>query len=276
MAEAEMAIQKIAVSFKKKEIGNTFTHLQTKGAYTLTEHFQQKNISVPEGIWIMRQTWNDVLFAHWPVDVSILRALVPSVLELDTYNGQAWISMLPFMLTNLRARYLPAIPGARAFPELNLRTYVTYKGKPGIYFFSLDADHRLAVLGARTFFHLPYFYADMKAEKNGDTIDYVSKRKDDKEAAFHAAYRPISAPFTAEKDSLDYWLTERYRLYTTNQSKLYYEDIHHHPWLLQNAEAEISVNTVTDAHGITLPESDPLLHYAKKQDVLFWPLRKRS
>lgn len=117
MAEAEMAIQKIAVSFKKKEIGNTFTHLQTKGAYTLTEHFQQKNISVPEGIWIMRQTWNDVLFAHWPVDVSILRALVPSVLELDTYNGQAWISMLPFMLTNLRARYLPAIPGARAFPE---------------------------------------------------------------------------------------------------------------------------------------------------------------
>lgn len=113
----------------------------------------------------MRQTWNDVLFAHWPVDVSILRALVPSVLELDTYNGQAWISMLPFMLTNLRARYLPAIPGARAFPELNLRTYVTYKGKPGIYFFSLDADHRLAVLGARTFFHLPYFYADMKAKK---------------------------------------------------------------------------------------------------------------
>ncbi|CAI6285703.1 hypothetical protein NRS6120_13330 [Bacillus subtilis] len=83
-----------------------------------------------------------------------------------------------------------------------------------IYFFSLDADHRLAALGARTFFHLPYFYADMKAEKNGDGIDYVSKRKDDKEAAFHAAYRPISAPFTAEKDSLDYWLTERYRLYT--------------------------------------------------------------
>ncbi len=240
----------------------------------MTERFQQKNISVPEGIWIMRQTWNDVLFAHWPVDVSTLRALVPPVLELDTYNGQAWISMLPFMLTNLRARFLPAIPGARAFPELNLRTYVTYKGKPGIYFFSLDADHQLTVLGARTFFHLPYFYANMKADKNGDGIDYVSKRRDDREAAFRAAYRPISAPFTAEEDSLDYWLTERYRLYTVYRNKLYYEDIHHHPWLLQNAEATFSVNTVAEAHDIPLPESDPLLHYAKKQDVLFWPLRQ--
>lgn len=142
----------------------------------MTERFQQKNMSVPVGMWIMRQTWNDVLFAHWPVDVSILRAMVPPVLELDTYNGQAWVSLLPFMLTNLRARFLPALPGARAFPELNFRTYVTYKGKPGIYFFSLDADHRLAVLGARTFFHLPYFYADMKAEKSGDGIDYVCRR----------------------------------------------------------------------------------------------------
>lgn len=251
-----------------------YSHPTERRIY-VTERFQQKNISVPEGIWIMRQTWNDVLFAHWPVDVSILRDLVPPVLELDTYNGQSWISMLPFMLTNLRARFLPAIPGARAFPEFNLRTYVTYKGKPGIYFFSLDADHRLAVLGARTFFHLPYFYADMKAEKNSDGIvDYVSKRRDDGEAAFRAAYRPISAPFTAEQDSLDYWLTERYRLYTTYHNKLFYEDIHHHPWLLQHAEAEFSVNTVADAHDISLPDSDPLLHYAKKQDVLFWPLRQ--
>lgn len=163
----------------------------------------------------MRQTWIEVLFAHWPVDVSILRPMVPPILELDTYIGQAWISMLPFMLTNVRGRFLPSIPGARAFPELNLRTYVTYKGKPGIYFFSLDADHRLTVLGARMFFHLSYFYADMKDEKNGDGIDYVSKRRDYGKATFRAAYRPNSAPFTAEEGSLDYWLTERYRLYTT-------------------------------------------------------------
>ncbi|MFT4400185.1 YqjF family protein [Bacillus sp. SW14] len=235
----------------------------------MTERFQQKNMSVPEGMWIMRQAWNDVLFAHWPVDVSILRPLVPPVLELDTYNGQAWISILPFMLTNLRARFLPALPSARAFPELNLRTYVTYKGKPGIYFFSLDADHRLTVLGARTFFHLPYFHADMKTVKKRDNIDYVSKRKDDGKDEFRAAYRPISAPFAAEEDSLDYWLTGRYRLYTTYCNKLYYEDIHHHPWLLQNAEAKFSVNTIAEAHDISLPESDPLLHFAKKQDVLF-------
>lgn len=133
----------------------------------MTEQSQQKNIAVPEGIWIMKQTWNDVLFSHWPVDDSTLRAKIPSILDIDTYHGQAWVSMLPFMVTNLRARFLPPIPGAQSFPELNLRTYVTYKGKPGIYFFSLDADHRLAVQGARTFFHLPYFYADMKAEKNG-------------------------------------------------------------------------------------------------------------
>ncbi|MBJ7571098.1 DUF2071 domain-containing protein [Bacillus halotolerans] len=240
----------------------------------MTERSQQKNISVPEGIWIMKQTWNDVLFAHWPVNYSTLRAKIPPILDIDTYNGQAWVSVLPFMLTNLRGRFLPPIPGAQSFPELNLRTYVTYKGKPGIYFFSLDADHRLAVQGARTFFHLPYFYADMKAEKNGDNMEYRSKRRDAGKAEFGATYRPLSAPFTAQEDSFDYWLTERYRLYTAHRDKLYYEDIHHHPWLLQRAEAQFSINTVADAHEITLPDSEPLLHYAKKQDVLFWPLRQ--
>lgn len=153
------------IMFYLDKIGNTLTHIQLKGGYTLRNAFSKKIFSVPEGIWIMRQTWIEVLFAHWPVDVSILRPMVPPILELDTYIGQAWISMLPFMLTNVRGRFLPSIPGARAFPELNLRTYVTYKGKPGIYFFSLDADHRLTVLGARMFFHLSYFYADMKDEK---------------------------------------------------------------------------------------------------------------
>ncbi|WP_406590203.1 YqjF family protein [Bacillus atrophaeus] len=242
----------------------------------MTDRFNQKNISVPKGVWIMRQTWNDVLFAHWPVDPSIIRDKVPSVLELGTYNGMAWISVLPFMLTDLRARFLPPIPGAHSFPELNFRTYVTYKGKPGIYFFSLDADHRLAVQGARTFFHLPYFYADMNAEKSGDIIQYASKRKDARsaKAEFSASYRPISAPFTAEKKSLDYWLTERYRLYTSHNNKLYFEDIHHHPWMLKRAEAHFTINTTAEAHGIQLPHSEPLLHYAEKQDVLFWPLRR--
>lgn len=175
MAKAKVATLKQPYRLKSKKSGIPL--LTSKWKEDIRDGtLSAKNISVPEGMWIMRQTWNDVLFAHWPVDVSILRAMVPPVLELDTYNGQAWISMLPFMLTNLRARFLPAIPGARAFPELNLRTYVTYKGKPGIYFFSLDADHRLAVPALASFFHLPYFTRIWKP-KNGDRIDYVSKRK---------------------------------------------------------------------------------------------------
>jgi len=114
----------------------------------------------------MAQTWNDLLFAHWPVAPNVLRALVPPELPLDTYDGTAWLAVTPFHMTGIRARGLPPIPGLSRFPELNVRTYVILDGKPGVYFFSLDVTSRMAVWGARTFYRLPYFHAHMRGRLN--------------------------------------------------------------------------------------------------------------
>ncbi|MEC1259317.1 DUF2071 domain-containing protein [Bacillus swezeyi] len=228
---------------------------------------------LPKGLWLMAQTWNDVLFAHWPVEPETIQEKIPAALELETFNGKAWIGILPFLLTDLRARFLPPLPCISRFPELNVRTYVTYKGVPGVYFFSLDAASRLAVLSARRFFHLPYFRADIAFEKEESRVQFSSRRADSK-AVFHARYGPLSDPFTAQKGTIEYWLTERYRLYTTHNSRVYYEDIHHSQWALQQAETEFQQNTAAAANGLILPDTAPLLHYAKRQHVLFWPLRR--
>ncbi|MFN2744557.1 YqjF family protein [Bacillus sp. z60-18] len=236
---------------------------------TTTSH---RPFPLPKGPWIMAQTWNDVLFAHWPVEPAAIRGKIPADLELETLNGKAWIGILPFLLTDLRARFLPPIPVISRFPEVNIRTYVTYQGVPGVYFFSLDAGSRLAALSARHYFHLPYFHADISFNKEDSRIRFFSRRSDSK-AVFHTSYGPLSDPFSAQKGTLEYWLTERYRLYTAHNRRIYYEDIHHSQWTLQEAEAEFHQNTAAAASDLVLPHTAPLLHYAKKQHVLFWALQ---
>ncbi|SDI49340.1 YqjF family protein [Natribacillus halophilus] len=226
---------------------------------------------LPDEPWLMTQTWKEVLFAHWPVSPEYLQTKIPDPLEIDTFDRQAWIGIIPFDLVQLRAHFLPPVPFAHSFPEINVRTYVTFNGQPGVYFFSLSAAHRPAVFAARTFFHLPYDYADIKVKKNKETTDYRSVREDN---GFEATYQPASPIYTAGKQTLDHWLTERYRLYTTHKNKLYALDIHHVPWPLQQAEANIHVNTIAAGQGLSLPDTKPLLHYARKQKVFFWPLHR--
>jgi uncharacterized protein len=155
---------------------------------------------LPKRPWIMVQVWRDLLFAHWNLPAAAIRGLVPQQLELDTFDGWAWVSITPFHMS-VRLRGLPPFPGMLDFPELNCRTYVTAQGKPGIYFFSLDTANRAAVWGARTFYHLPYFHARMQIEKENDSISYSSKRGD---ALWRGTYTPTSAPRRAEPGSLDY------------------------------------------------------------------------
>src|SRR5947209_7678700 len=126
----------------------------------------------------MKQTWHDLLFAHWSLPPEQIRPAVPAQLALDTFDGKAWVGVIPFWMSAVRARFLPPLPGVSRFPELNARTYVTYNGKPGVYFFSLDAARRAAVWGARSFYHLPYFYAAMKAARHGGRIHYSSVRQE--------------------------------------------------------------------------------------------------
>ncbi|WP_271755134.1 YqjF family protein [Cohnella sp. JJ-181] len=225
----------------------------------------------------MKQVWNHLLFAHWPVSSSEIAPLIPKGLALDLREGTPWLTISPFRVNGQRIRGLPPIPFASRFPELNVRTYVVCGGRPGIYFFSLDASSRLSVEAARRL-RLPYMNAGMDVAEQGGTIRYRSKREDRRggPAAFHAAYRAESNRLLhAAPGSLLHWLTERYCLYTTGKSgELLTVDIHHRPWPLREASLSVAVNTMTDPLGIRLPGDAQLLTYTDRLDVLFWPLRK--
>jgi uncharacterized protein YqjF (DUF2071 family) len=221
----------------------------------------------------MKQVWHDLLFAHWPVSRDALRPIVPAQLDLDQFNGQCWVGVVPFRMSGIRGRGLPPPPGLSRFPELNVRTYVIHRGKAGVYFFSLDAANLPAVWAARKFFHLPYFHAAMSCQDRGDTIVYASRRIESP-AELRGTYRPISSVKLRENGSLEHWLTERYCLYTTHKGEVYRGEIHHQRWPLQDAEAELEINTVGAAAGITLPGSAPSLLFARKLEVLIWPLQR--
>jgi len=228
---------------------------------------------LPAEPWVMEQTWHDLLFAHWPLSPETLRPLVPAQLPLDTYDGQCWVGVVPFWMSGVRPRGIPPIPGLSRFPELNVRTYVTLAGKPGVYFFSLDAGSRVAVKAARFLYHLPYLYAEIKADVVSDEVIYRSARRGTR-AEFRARYGPVSEVRLGEPATLAHWLTERYCLYTLHNESVYRCDIHHAPWPLQNGSAQITLNTMTTAAGITLPDAPPRLHFSKQQNVLVWPLRR--
>jgi uncharacterized protein YqjF (DUF2071 family) len=227
---------------------------------------------LPNGPWAWTQSWHDLLFAHWPIPTSVLRPHIPADLEIDEYEGQAWIGLVPFWM-EIRHRWLPAIPGAFRFAELNVRTYVQQAGKGGVWFFSLDAANTPAVKAARRFFHLPYFRADIAMEQRDGWFHFHSQRRGGA-AEFAGCYRPSSDVQLSEPGSLAHWLTERYCLYTVTPSgKVLRGDIHHDVWPLQEAECQITSSTMLASQGIELPAQAPLLHFAQRIDTILWPLR---
>ncbi len=221
--------------------------------------------------------WVDLLFAHWPVDASGLAGLLPPDLELDTYDDQAWLGIVPFRMEDVAPRGLPAPPLCGAFPEVNLRTYVRHRGRGGVWFLSLDGASRVTVEGARTFFHLPYYRAEMTAESDGDTIDYRSRRTDRRGAPAELAlrYRPTGPVEPAVAGSLEAWLTDRMRVFAVGlDGRLWRTEVRHAPWPLQPAEADIRVQSLVAAQGLTLPAISPHLRYSRRLDVRgWWPRR---
>jgi uncharacterized protein YqjF (DUF2071 family) len=220
----------------------------------------------------MRMSWLDLLFMHWPVDVALLRPHVPARLSIDVFGGSAWIGVVPFRMHATRARFLPAVPFLSSFPELNVRTYVTIDGKPGVWFFSLDACNRVAVEVARRTFHLNYCHAKMSSERTADEIRYASRRthKGMPAATFDGRYRATDASAHSTPDSLEHFLTERYCLYADRKGTLLRGEIAHEPWPLCPAEAEVRLNTMTEQLGFPLPDTKPLLHFADRLDVIAW------
>ena len=230
---------------------------------------------LPAGPWVMAQTWHDLLFAHWPVEAAPLRPLLPAPLQIDTFEARAWLAVVPFRMTGVRLRGTPSLPWLSAFPELNVRTYVTSGGKPGVWFFSLDAANPLAVAIARGWFHLPYFRARMSGTEHEGWIHYASERthRQTPAASLECRYRPVGDVFSPRPGTLEHFLTERYCLYTTDaRGQFIRGEIHHPPWPLQPAEAEFARNSMTQLLGIELT-THPLLHFSRRQDVLVWPPR---
>lgn len=247
---------------------------------------EHRPYSLPAGPWRLRQRWNDLLFAHWPIPAAEMAALLPAGLEVDTFEGYAWAGVVPFWMDDVHSRIVGdlavSVPTTRAFPELNLRTYVRSPrtGLRGVYFFSLDCASPLAVMGARVLFHLPYYFASMRRENTSEGIAYRSRRQlVSHSARFDATYRPLSGAPTASPSkpgSLEHFLTERYCLFTPFAGRMLVGDIHHMPWTLQPAEAEIRVNELPFAHGITTPNRPPVLHFSRELYVSIWPLRPDS
>jgi len=221
---------------------------------------------------MLRQEWHDLLFAHWQVPVDLLRQRVPAQLELDLWQGEAYVGVVPFLLRNMRPRGMPAIPVLSHFAEINIRTYVIFKGVPGVYFFSLDAANLSAVLGARFTYALPYFHSSFVVRKTESCVVYASRRlQKPSPADFRGTYRPVSEvhPFEPQH-SLERFLAERYCLYAVTKRHVYRTVVHHLPWPLQSAEAQIEKNTMTDSVGIPLIGHPRLLHFSKFMDVLTW------
>jgi uncharacterized protein len=228
---------------------------------------------LPSGPWIMAQVWHELLFAHWPIDAAALRSHLPAKLQIDTFDGKAWVGIIPFRMSGVRPRGLPPLPWLSAFPELNVRTYVIAEGKPGVWFFSLDAANPIAVTAARLSFHLPYFNARMVCRRHDDTwIHYQSERthRHAPAAILQARYAPVGSVFHPQPGSLEHFLSERYCLYSTKGVTLFRGEIHHPPWSLQSAEAHFDRNTMAEASGLSLPNASPLLHFARRQDMLAW------
>lgn len=232
----------------------------------------------PAGPWVMVQRWHHLLFAHWRCPLADLRPLIPAPLEIETFDGSAWVGVIPFYMSGVRMRLTPPVPTANAFEELNVRTYVTLDGRPGIWFFSLDCASSLAVLGARVGIYLPYYRASMSLTADNGRIDYRSKRWRwiGSPAAFAASYQRLGKAFNPAPATIEHFLTERYCLYSSAGKRIWRGDIVHPRWNLQTAGARIERNSMIAAAGIRQLGHEPLLHYAAFQDVRFWwPVRVR-
>jgi uncharacterized protein YqjF (DUF2071 family) len=212
---------------------------------------------------------------HWRIEVEQLRPLIPSSLTIDTYDGSAWIAVAPFTMWDVRLSFTPPLPWLSDFHELNVRTYVHHIGVPGVWFFSLDTNSLPAVLGARAFYHLPYFHAQIELAQEAATIDYKLRRHAPNRSAEFQATWTIGADLSeAQPGSLEFFLTKRYCLYAASGARIYRSRIHHRPWPLQQATLGSFRSTMIESHGLPTPTGAPLLHYAEALAVDIWPLER--
>ena len=253
---------------------------EIKGINAVSDSYTNKldRLSIrsrPANSPLMKHNWGKLLFMHWPISSELLRPLIPKELTIDNFGGSAWIGITPFTLWGVRLSFAPLIHWLSAFHELNVRTYVHRDGVPGVWFLSLDANSIINVFGARTFFHLPYVVARIELEQKEKTITYDLRRRDKVSPAdFIARWIIGDALPESMPDSLEFFLTERYCLYSFDGEHLYRGRIHHKPWPLRQAELLYYRSTMIESHGLPKPQGKPLIHYAEALEVDVWPLEK--
>ncbi len=227
---------------------------------------------MPAGLWIMTQTWHNLLFLHAPVEPESLRPFLPPAVELDTFEGQAWLGVVAFRLSEIRLRGFPEVGLVSHFNEINLRTYVTHRGISGVLFLSMDADNLLAIALARPLFRLPYTPANITFDRTSGGISFTGERTSGRGtgAQFRAVYRPQGPVYTSCRGTLDHWLTERYCYYGASKDHTYRCQIFHSPWPLQRAHASIARNTLAERLGLRTEPVEPTQHYAHKVTALIW------
>jgi len=227
---------------------------------------------LPTWPWIGRQTWRDLLFAHWPAPAPALRSYVPHGLEVQEKDGSSWVGVTCFRLTDLSLRALPELPWVGRFLELNVRLYVERDGKPGVWFLSLDASSTLAVAAARTLLNLPYVRARMSMTALDGGFRFQSDRCRRAPARFTAEYEPAGTAREPSPGTLEHFLTERYCLYTRIPGgRLARVQIHHWPWPLQDALGKVDATGLLAAHNLPVTGPPALLHFAASQDTIIWP-----
>lgn len=221
-------------------------------------------------------TWRHLLFAHWKIDSALLRPLIPGRLTIETFDGAAWIGVIPFTMEGVRAAWAPPIPGIADFHELNVRTYVTDGEMSGVWFFSLDAASRVAVRAARATYALPYYDARMSLERDYREIRYSSHRihRGAPDAALEAKWEVGERLPLAEPGSIAHFLTERYCLYSARGERIHRAEIHHDPWPLHESALTQWDSSMVAALGLPEPQGDPLLHGAPRLDVRAWRPRR--
>ena len=231
----------------------------------------------PPGLPVVRQNWGKLLFMHWPVPERVLRPLLPERLAVDTYDGSAWLSVVPFTMWGIRPTFAPPVPGLSAMHELNVRTYVHLDGVPGVWFFSLDVESAVATWAARAFYFLPYYNAEMSLDEDArKNISYASRRThaNAPPAEFNAVYTPGERLPASAPDSLAFFLTERYCLYSSRRGRVYQARIHHPVWPLRAATVSGYRSTMVKALGLPEPQGDPLLQYCEALKVNIWPIHR--
>ncbi|QQL46252.1 YqjF family protein [Sulfuriroseicoccus oceanibius] len=223
---------------------------------------------LPDQRWRWRQSWNDLAFVHYKVDAKRLRELVPAKYEIDRFAGDAWVSVVPFMMEDVAPQGMPCVFPFRSFPELNLRTYVTHGGKPGVFFFSLDAANLPLVVGGNAIYGVPYKYARMAYIQRDGVREFVSRRYGSA-VNFRAMIKPLGPEFEAAAGTLEEWLSERYCLYSVGVAGAYYRvEVHHKKWPLRECAVELIENDLLKPFGLEVDESSALCHFSPGVDVV--------